>query len=110
MATCSWRTSASSRKPTSRLYDVDTLKRQFEDMEPQVPRMLDSGAERASALVLPAYDHVLKASHLFNLMNARGAIAVAERQLHRPHPRPEQDVRRGLGRERGRHFFFFFTP
>ncbi|MFY8140213.1 MAG: glycine--tRNA ligase subunit alpha, partial [Caulobacter sp.] len=30
-------------------------------------------------LVLPAYDMVLKASHLFNLMNARGAIAVAER-------------------------------
>ena len=29
--------------------------------------------------MLPAYDHVLKASHLFNLMNARGAIAVAER-------------------------------
>ena len=29
--------------------------------------------------MLPAYDHVLKASHLFNLMDARGAIAVAER-------------------------------
>ena len=33
-------------------------------------------------LVLPAYDHVLKASHLFNLMDARGAIAVAERQSY----------------------------
>jgi glycyl-tRNA synthetase alpha chain len=32
--------------------------------------------------VLPAYDHVLKASHLFNLMDARGAIAVAERQSY----------------------------
>ena len=33
-------------------------------------------------LVLPAYDHVLQASHLFNLMDARGAIAVAERQSY----------------------------
>ncbi|MBU2118117.1 MAG: glycine--tRNA ligase subunit alpha, partial [Alphaproteobacteria bacterium] len=33
-------------------------------------------------LVLPAYDQVLKASHLFNLMDARGAIAVAERQSY----------------------------
>jgi glycyl-tRNA synthetase alpha chain len=32
--------------------------------------------------VLPAYDHVLKASHLFNLMDARGSIAVAERQSY----------------------------
>jgi glycyl-tRNA synthetase alpha chain len=33
-------------------------------------------------LALPAYDHVLKASHLFNIMDARGAIAVAERQSY----------------------------
>ena len=32
--------------------------------------------------MLPAYDQVLKASHLFNLMDARGAIAVAERQSY----------------------------
>ncbi|MES2036024.1 MAG: glycine--tRNA ligase subunit alpha [Pseudomonadota bacterium] len=60
------------------VYDVETLKRQFEDMETQVPRML-SATYGNKALVLPAYDMVLKASHLFNLMNARGAIAVAER-------------------------------
>ena len=60
------------------VYDVETLKRQFEDMEIQVPRML-SHSYHNKALVLPAYDMVLKASHLFNLMNARGAIAVAER-------------------------------
>jgi glycyl-tRNA synthetase alpha chain len=42
---------------------------------------LTYGLERL-ALVLPAYDHVLKASHLFNLMDARGAIAVAERQSY----------------------------
>ena len=60
--------------------DVDTLKRQFEDMERQVVRILDEGVgPQGQKLVLPAYDHVLKASHLFNVMNARGAIAVAER-------------------------------
>ena len=57
--------------------DVATLQRQFEDMEAQVKRLLAMKASQS--LVLPAYDHVLKASHLFNVMNARGAIAVAER-------------------------------
>jgi glycyl-tRNA synthetase alpha chain len=59
-------------------FDVDVLKRQFEDMEREVPLMLARSYE-GDHLVLPAYDMVLKASHLFNLMNARGAIAVAER-------------------------------
>ena len=59
-------------------YDVAVLKQQFEQMEEQVPLML-ARSYRNKALVLPAYDMVLKASHLFNLMNARGAIAVAER-------------------------------
>ena len=40
---------------------------------------VDFTQPQGQALVLPAYDLVLKASHLFNLMNARGAIAVAER-------------------------------
>ena len=62
--------------------DVETLKRQFEDMERQVPRILEAKGPQGQALVLPAYDHVLKASHLFNLMDARGAIAVAERQSY----------------------------
>ena len=63
-------------------YDVEVLKRQFEDMERQVPRLLARKGPQGQALVLPAYDHVLKASHLFNLMDARGAIAVAERQSY----------------------------
>jgi glycyl-tRNA synthetase alpha chain len=60
--------------------DVETLQRQFADMEREVGRLLGLGASQS--LVLPAYDHVLKASHLFNLMDARGAIAVAERQSY----------------------------
>ncbi len=59
--------------------DVDLLKRQFGDMEHEVPRLLGARGRQGQPLVLPAYDHVLKASHLFNIMDARGAIAVAER-------------------------------
>jgi len=62
--------------------DVGMLKKEFEDMEREVPRLLASKSRRGQPLVLPAYDHVLKASHLFNLMDARGAIAVAERQSY----------------------------
>ena len=63
-------------------FDVEVLKHQFEDMERQVPRFLAMAGPQGQQLVLPAYDHVLKASHLFNLMDARGAIAVAERQSY----------------------------
>lgn len=39
----------------------------------------------ARGLVLPAYDYVLKCSHTFNLLDARGAISVTERTgfIHR---------------------------
>jgi glycyl-tRNA synthetase alpha chain len=62
--------------------DVETLKRQFEDMERAVPIILARRGRQGQPLVLPAYDYVLKASHLFNLLDARGAIAVAERQSY----------------------------
>jgi len=64
------------------LADVSVLKRQFEDMEREAPRLLAQTGRQGQPLVLAAYDHVLKASHLFNLMDARGAIAVAERQSY----------------------------
>jgi glycyl-tRNA synthetase alpha chain len=35
-----------------------------------------------AALPLPAYDQAIKASHIFNLLNARGVISVAERQAY----------------------------
>jgi glycyl-tRNA synthetase alpha chain len=62
--------------------DVATFQRQFQDMEREVPRILGERGRQGQPLVLPAYDHVLKASHLFNIMDARGAIAVAERQSY----------------------------
>ena len=39
-----------------------------------------SAALVACNLPLPAYEQVLKASHTFNLLDARGAISVTERQ------------------------------
>jgi glycyl-tRNA synthetase alpha chain len=62
--------------------DTEMLIRQFNDMESSVPRLLATSDRRGDPLVLPAFDHVLKASHLFNLLDARGAIAVAERQSY----------------------------
>ena len=59
--------------------DVEVLKRQFEDMERESARVLGQRGRQDQPLVLPAYDLVLKASHLFNILDARGAIAVAER-------------------------------
>jgi glycyl-tRNA synthetase alpha chain len=62
--------------------DVATFKRHFEDMEREVGMILATRGRQGQQLVMPAYDHVLKASHLFNIMDARGAIAVAERQSY----------------------------
>ncbi|MCL4079001.1 glycine--tRNA ligase subunit alpha [Coriobacteriia bacterium Es71-Z0120] len=53
--------------------DVDALLSRFVMYEAECKRTLDAG------LVLPAYDYVLKCSHVFNLLDARGAIAVTER-------------------------------
>ncbi len=63
-------------------FDVAMLQRQFVDMETEVKSLLAQTGPQGQVLVLPAYDRVLKASHLFNLMDARGAIAVAERQSY----------------------------
>ena len=53
--------------------DVELLRRHFEDAEKECQAVLDAG------LALPAYDQCLKASHLFNLLDARKAISVTER-------------------------------
>jgi glycyl-tRNA synthetase alpha chain len=58
--------------------DTDALFRQFEDAEKECERLLN----HAPALPLPAYDQVLKASHRFNLLDARGVISVTERQAY----------------------------
>ena len=53
--------------------DTEMLKRHFTDAEKECNRALAAG------LALPAYDQCLKASHLFNLLDARGAVSVTER-------------------------------
>ncbi len=48
----------------------------FDEFEQEALRLMDKG------LVLPAYDYIMKASHTFNLLDARGAISVTERQKY----------------------------
>jgi glycyl-tRNA synthetase alpha chain len=52
---------------------VDVLTRRFEELKAECESMIELG------LPLPAYDQVLKCSHTFNLLDARGAISVTER-------------------------------
>lgn len=53
--------------------DVDLNRRLFEAYETEARRVLSQG------LYLPGYDAALKCSNLFNVLDARGAIGVAER-------------------------------
>jgi glycyl-tRNA synthetase alpha chain len=54
--------------------NVDALFKQFDMCEQEARKLVEQN------LVLPAYDQVLKCSHLFNLLDARNAISVSERQ------------------------------
>jgi len=57
------------------LADVDMLRRHLEDWEREAQRCLD----HQPPLVVPAHEATLKTSHLFNLLDARGAVSVTER-------------------------------
>ena len=59
--------------------DTEMLKKHFEDAEGECARLLDATGV-GGVLPLPAYDQCMKASHLFNLLDARGVISVSERQ------------------------------
>lgn len=56
--------------------NVVTLRKSFDDAETQCADLL------ANNLPLPAYDQCITASHLFNLLDARGVISVTERQSY----------------------------
>ena len=56
--------------------DVEALRQWFNMYEKEAGRVCEA------SLVLPAYDYVLKCSHCFNLLEARGAISVAERTIY----------------------------
>jgi glycyl-tRNA synthetase alpha chain len=58
------------------LANVPWLLQLFSDCESESKRLVEAG------LVLPAYEMVMKCSHAFNLLDARGAISVTERAAY----------------------------
>ncbi len=68
--------------------DTEKLFQHFRDAEAECQRLLGFDAEdpkfggRANIMAHPAYDQCIKASHLFNLLDARGVISVTERQAY----------------------------
>ena len=69
--------------------DTDMLLRHFKDAEAECKSLLEKGrlvsdppglAPATHLMALPAYDQCIKASHVFNLLDARGVISVTERQ------------------------------
>ena len=64
--------------------NTEMLFRHFADAESECKALLhvDEGSANRPALPLPAYDQCLKASHLFNLLDARGVISVTERAAY----------------------------
>ena len=56
--------------------DPAWLLRQFNDFEREAARLMDAG------LALPGFEMVMKCSHTFNLLDARGAISVTERAAY----------------------------
>ncbi len=63
--------------------DTNLLLDHFRDAETECRALLAKGdnGER-HVMVLPAYDQAIKASHIFNLLDARGVISVTERQAY----------------------------
>jgi len=64
--------------------DAQELRAEFESHEKQAKQLLEGfiaaqGQVRERYPILATYDHCLKCSHLFNLMDARGVISVTER-------------------------------
>ncbi len=53
--------------------DIQTLKGLFNTYEEEAKKVIDQ------ELVIPGYEYVLKSSHVFNVLDARGAISVSER-------------------------------
>ena len=67
--------------------DTETLLRHFEDAEAECRHILaqeeiDPATGKSIVMAHPAYDQCIKASHMFNLLDARGVISVTERQSY----------------------------
>ena len=63
--------------------NTELLLQQFKYAEGECQSLLEKGQDGAKHLMaLPAYDQCIKASHVFNLLDARGVISVTERQSY----------------------------
>ncbi len=67
--------------------NTEVLLRHFEEAEAECKSILDQPYEDAKTgkrivMAHPAYDQCIKASHIFNLLDARGVISVTERQAY----------------------------
>ena len=63
--------------------NTDLLFQHFKDAEGECRSLIEKGeTEARHLLALPAYDQCIKASHAFNLLDARGVISVTERQSY----------------------------
>jgi glycyl-tRNA synthetase alpha chain len=63
--------------------DTERLLAHFRDAETECKALLAKGnTSERHLMVLPAYDQAIKASHIFNLLDARGVISVTERQAY----------------------------
>ena len=67
--------------------DTDFLLRHFEEAEAECANILsqahdDPKTGKRIIMAHPAYDQTIKASHIFNLLDARGVISVTERQAY----------------------------
>jgi glycyl-tRNA synthetase alpha chain len=56
--------------------NIETITSLFQNYEKEAYHLLDQ------QLVLPAYDYILKCSHAFNILDARGAVSVTERMAY----------------------------
>ncbi len=83
MATSSFRRSRSSPASISNTANTEALLQHFIDAENECKALLAAGKKDGRhELALPAYDQCIKASHTFNLLDARGVISVTERQAY----------------------------
>lgn len=64
------------------LADTDVLFAQFKQAETACLEIIEAGKKSERSYSLPAYDHCIAASHLFNLLDARGVISATERQSY----------------------------
>ena len=67
--------------------DTESLFRHFDEAEQACltilsQDILDPKSGKKIIMVHPAYDHCIKASHIFNVLDARGVISVTERQAY----------------------------